>query len=73
MAQRYAITTPTTGVSVHNGKRTAITIPKASVIEVAQALDGLQGLIEVTFKGEAILMFAQDIRQRGKPAAGASV
>ena len=73
MAQRYVITTPTSGVSVHNGVRVAMTIPKASVVEVAQPLDGLDGLIEVKFKGEAILMFAQDIRQRGKPAAGASV
>jgi hypothetical protein len=73
MAQRYVITTPTLGVSVHNGKRTAITIPEASVIEVGQSLDGFEGLMEVTFEGEAILMFAEDIRQRGKPAAGASV
>jgi hypothetical protein len=45
MAQRYLITTPTSGASNRDGTRTVITIPKASVVDVAQPLKGLKGLV----------------------------
>jgi len=48
-------------------------VPSGSVIDVPIALNGIQGLIEVTFHGETVLMFAEDIRDRGKPVFGASV
>jgi hypothetical protein len=49
-----------------------ITIPRAFVVDVAQPLKGLEGLVGVTFKCRAILMFAEGVRQRGK-AGGRSI
>jgi hypothetical protein len=72
MAQRYLIGTPTSAAIIEEGARKIITVPGASVIDVPQPLKGLQGLIEVTFDGETVLMFAEDIRQRGKLVSTAS-
>jgi hypothetical protein len=72
MAQRYLITTPTCAVSMEDGARKAITVPNDSVVSVSLPLEELQGLIEVTVNGETVLMFAEDIRQRGKPVSRAS-
>jgi len=66
MPQRYLITTPTSAVAITSGARQIIEVPNDSVVDVSVPLDGLQGLIEVTVNGEAALMFAEDIRQRGK-------
>lgn len=43
-----------------------ITIPRSSVVDVPQTIEGLSGLISVKFNGESILMFAEDIQQRGR-------
>ncbi|SPF56191.1 hypothetical protein SBA4_80004 [Candidatus Sulfopaludibacter sp. SbA4] len=72
MAQWYLITTDTVA-AVEKSPRNVIMVPSGSVIDVPIALNGIQGLIEVTFHGETVLMFAEDIRDRGKPVFGASV
>jgi hypothetical protein len=72
MAQRYVINGPTAVMAVQQSAKTVITIPIASVIEAAEPVDGLQGLIEVTFMGETVLVFAEDIRLRAKLVAGTS-
>jgi hypothetical protein len=78
MPRRYVMSSPISAVAIQRSARTVITVPSASVIAVAQPVDALQGLIEVALNGETVLMFAEDIRQRGKlltePAAvGANV
>ncbi len=57
---------------MEGGARKLILVPRASVVDVPEPLYGLQGLVEVTFNGETVLMFAQDIRQRGKPVSRTS-
>jgi hypothetical protein len=72
MAQRYVIATSTTAVNEQSPTKVFM-VPSGSVIDVPVPLKGVRGLIEVTFKGEAVLMFAEDIRDRGKLVSGASV
>ena len=72
MAQRYLIETPTPA-AIAQSPRKIITVPSGSVVDVPLALNGVRGLIEATFNGESVLMFAKDIRRRGKPVSGASV
>ncbi|MGC4053368.1 MAG: hypothetical protein QM757_29045 [Paludibaculum sp.] len=72
MVNSYLINSPTLVVIVQGSERTPITIPSASIIDVPQELDGLHGLIEVQFNGESVLMFAEDIRQRGKRVSKAT-
>jgi hypothetical protein len=52
--------------------RKVIVVPNESVVDVSLSLNGRQGLIEVRFNGETVLMFAEDIKQRGMPLAAAS-
>jgi hypothetical protein len=67
MAQRYLIALPTSAVTIEGGARKVILTAKDSVVDVSLPLHGLQGLIEVTVNGGSVLMFAEDIRERGKP------
>jgi hypothetical protein len=72
MAQQYLITTPTSAVAIEGRERKVITVPNDSIVDVSRPLNGLEGLIEVTVDGQTVLMFAEDIRQRGKPVSRAS-
>ncbi|MGJ5818838.1 hypothetical protein [Paludibaculum fermentans] len=69
MPQRYVINIPTLVVAIQGTAKMPITIPSASVVDVPQKVEELQGLIEVEFNGENVLMFAEDIKQRGKPVS----
>lgn len=69
MAQRYLIAIPTSAVTIEGRARKVILISKDSVVDVPLPLNGLQGLIEVTVNGGTVLMFAEDIRERGKPVS----
>lgn len=64
--QRYKIDIPTLVVAMQGAARMPITIPRSSVVDVPQTIEGLSGLISVKFNGESILMFAEDIQQRGR-------
>ena len=66
MAEQYRIEHPTSAAVVENGARKVVTVPSASIIDLQRPLNEVNGLIEVTFNGETVLMFAEDIRQRGK-------
>lgn len=70
--QRYLIGIPTTAVNEKSPTKVFV-VPSGSVIDVPVPLKGVRGLIEVTFNGEAVLMFAEDIKDRGKPVSAASV
>jgi hypothetical protein len=65
-AQRYVLSIPTSAVTTESGTRKVIVVPNNSVVDVAAPLTGIQGLVEVKLNGETVLMFAQDILQRGK-------
>ena len=66
---RYKITSPTIAVVDHKTQH----VPAGAVIEVeTEALfDGNQ-LINVTWDGKQLLMFAQDVRTRGERLDGFS-
>ena len=46
--------------------RRVIKAPQMSVVEVPEPLDEQTGLIKVILNGDIALMFAEDIRARGK-------
>jgi hypothetical protein len=60
----FRLTSATIALFPEEGRQVAHTIPQGAVIRV----NGLEGdrLIEVTWEGKTILMFAQDIRARGE-------
>jgi hypothetical protein len=64
---RYRLESPTSAVMLDKATRKITVVPKASVINVPQPLDGRQGLLEVKINGHQFLMFSEDIRQRGTP------
>jgi len=66
MAKRYLITTPTPAVTTGRKAREFIMLPNNSIVDVSLPLDGIRGLIEVTVDGETMLMFAEDLRLRGR-------
>ncbi|MBN9662642.1 MAG: hypothetical protein J0H49_30870 [Acidobacteria bacterium] len=65
MPQRYQIIAPTLVLAVQGSGKKPITIPTDSMVDVPLTLYGRKGLIEVQFNGETVLMFAEDIRERG--------
>jgi hypothetical protein len=70
-AQRYVLKTPISAVTIESGTRKVISVPNNSVVDVAAPLTGIQGLIEVKLNGAIVLMFAEDILQRGKRVSSA--
>jgi hypothetical protein len=72
MAERYVLKTPTSVITMEDGTRKVMVVPSNSVVDVATPLTGIQGLIEVEVNGETVLMFAEDILQRGKRVSRAS-
>ena len=65
MAQRYSLQTPTIAQIPDDGSHGTMLIPKDSIVEVFSELGNRRGLIPVTLAGHLILMFAEDIRERG--------
>jgi len=72
IAERYVLKTPTSAVTMDDGTRKVVVIPHNSVVDVATTLTGTEGLIEVELKGETVLMFAEDLLQRGERVSSTS-
>ena len=72
MSQRYVICSPTLVVLLHADATRTATLPCDSVIEAPESLNELRGLIKVRFNGENLLMFAEDIQERGMLVSSAS-
>ena len=72
ITERYVLKTPTSAVTMEDGTRKVRVVPNNSVVNVATPLTGTPGLIEVELNGETVLMFAEDILQRGERVSGAS-
>ena len=66
MAQRYSLLSPTLARIPEDGSHGTMTIPQNAVVEVFSDVGDRKGLISVTFEGHLVLMFAEDIRERGK-------
>ena len=72
MSQKYVIGTPTLVVTVRADAPTTLRLPCDSVIEAPESLTELRGLIKVRYNGETVLMFAEDIQERGMLVSTAS-
>jgi hypothetical protein len=65
----YRIKTPTVALFEENGAHVARMVPAGSVINVdGAAFDG-EKLVNVTWEGKSVMMFAQDLRARAEPAS----
>ena len=62
---KFRIVTPTIGIMSVNGRRAIVTIPKNSVVEVVTTLLGNERMVDVLWKSYSLLMFVQDLRERG--------
>jgi hypothetical protein len=67
---RYRITQPTIAVFQEGGRHVAHIVPSGALITIIDgtAFDGNR-LVEVTWDGRQVMMFAQDLRSRAETAA----
>jgi hypothetical protein len=69
----YKLNTPTLAImSLPNGKRIPVTVPKGAVVQVVNGpLDGTR-LVDVEWDGDAVRMFTIELRERGTLIAQAA-
>jgi hypothetical protein len=65
------LTRPTLAIAERDGKNVAVTVPEGAYIKVGDLVRTTR-LIEVTWDGQIVQMFAADIRERGELVAAAS-
>ena len=67
IAMRYRITSPTLALFEQGGRHVAHTVPTGAIVTVeSNGFDG-DKLVSVTWDGEAVMMFTQDLRSRSEP------
>jgi hypothetical protein len=62
----YRITTPTIVLIAENGRQVAHTVPKGAIVTIDVEPVISDKLIPVKWHGDAVLMFAVDLRTRGE-------
>jgi hypothetical protein len=63
---RYRITSPTLALFEQDGRHIAHTVPTGAIVTVdTNGFDGNK-LVSVTWDGEAVMMFTQDLRSRSE-------
>ena len=68
--QRFRITTPTLAIMDNDGQKIPLTVPAGSEITVVGGpLDGSR-LLDVEWAGKTVMMFTNDIRERGERLDG---
>ena len=65
--QRYRMKTPPLAIVAHDGQNASVTIPKGGEAEVVDGAVGDNGLVDVSWEGKSVMMFTNDIRDRGEP------
>ena len=63
---RYRITNPTIAVFLENGHHVAHMIPGGAEITIYSQDFAADELIDVTWNGRKVMMFAQDLRSRAE-------
>jgi len=63
---RLRLSTATWGVRSANGEKCMVLIPEDSVIKIVSRIENRHGMIEVEWAGTVVLLFAQDVRERGE-------
>jgi hypothetical protein len=62
----YRIVTPTVAIASLEEGRMIVTIPKSAVIEVVSSVMSIDRLVEIQWKDRRLVMFTQDLRERGR-------
>ena len=65
---RYRITKPTICVCQEDGRHVAQMVPAGTVVTVDSAAFDHERLVDVTWDGSQVMMFAQDLRSRAEIA-----
>ena len=69
---RFRLTNPTLALVHENGHHVAHTVPTGTIIVVeGDAFDG-EKLVNVTWDGKTVMMFAQDLRARAERVTATS-
>jgi hypothetical protein len=63
--KRFRIKTPTFGISAIRNQRIPVAVPANSTIEVVSHTHENR-MVDVVWEGHTLMMFAQDIRERGE-------
>ena len=64
-ADKYRINSPTIALFLEDGRHVARTVPIGSVITIASEKFNGDKLVEVLWSEKRVMMFTQDIRERG--------
>ena len=71
--QAFRLKTPTLGtISSDDGHRVAVTIPQNAIVTVFNGPLDDNRMVDVLWEGKPIMMFTQDLRNRGERVDGAS-
>ena len=66
IGERYRITSPTLALFEQDGRHVAHTVPTGAIVALdSNGFDGNK-LVKVTWDGEAVMMFTQDLRSRSE-------
>jgi hypothetical protein len=65
----FKLRTPTLAIRANENSRTLTTIPANAMVALVMGDVDSDGLVQIRFKDEALLMFAQDVRTRAERVA----
>ena len=69
--KRFRLTWDTLGIESVDEKRIAVTVPAGDIIEVTRGpRPDDQRMVDVRWHGKALVMFAEDVQQRGEYVGG---
>jgi hypothetical protein len=66
VGKRYRLNTPALAIMNHEGQRFRLTVPLGDVIQVLSGPLDEDWLLDVDWKGKALTMFANDLREHGE-------
>ena len=69
-ADKYRINSPTIALFLENGRHVAHMVPIGSVITIASEKFNGDKLVDVLWSEKKVMMFTQDIRDRGTKVDG---
>ena len=70
VGKRYRLNTPALAIVNHEGQRFRTTIPLDDVVHVIAGPLDEDWLLDVEWKGKALTMFADDLREHGELVEG---
>ena len=70
VGKRYRLNTPALAIINHEGQRFRMTIPLGDVIQVLNGPLDEEWLLDVEWKGKALTIFANDLREHGELVEG---